>query len=134
MLHAVVYITAWSQINSLPQLLEKDQIMGIIAGFAMLTILGTALLLRKLKYEVFYIVHIVMFMLILIVVGMHRPTISRKTLIIIIFAACIWVADRILRFLKFSFFAIGNTATITPLQCGGTRIVLRRSPSCARPG
>lgn len=134
MLHAVVYIAAWSQTNSLPKLLETNQIMGIIAGFAMLTILGTAFLLRKLRYEVFYVVHVVMFMLILIVIGMHRPKISQKTLIITIFAACIWVSDRTLRLLKVSFLAFGNTATITPLQCGGTRIVLRRSPRSASPG
>jgi predicted ferric reductase len=134
MLHAVVYITAWSRSNSLHQLQEKDQIMGIIGEFAMLTILGTALLLRKLRYEIFYTVHIVMFMLILVVIGMHRPDLSRKTLIIVIFAACIWVSDRILRFVKISFFTFGNTATITPLKCGGTRVVLRRWPSSARPG
>lgn len=128
MLHAVVYITAWSQTNNLPELLEKTQIMGIIGGFAMLTILATTLLLRKLRYEVFYIVHIVMFMLILIVIGMHRPNISTHTLIIIIFAASIWVLDRLIRFFKISLYSLGNTATVAPLQCGGTRITLRRAP------
>lgn len=135
MLHAVVYVAAWSKTNSLPNLLEKSQVMGIISGFAMLAILGTALLLRKLRYEVFYIVHIIMFMLILIiVVGMHRPDLSRKTLVIILFAASIWVFDRVLRFLRISLLSLGNTATVTPLPFGGTRIMLRRSPGCATPG
>jgi predicted ferric reductase len=108
--------------------------MGIIGGFAMLAILGTALLLRKLRYEVFYIVHIIMFMLILIVVGMHRPDLSRKTLVIILFAVSIWVFDRVLRFLRISLLSFGNTATVTPLPFGGTRIMLRRSPGCVTPG
>lgn len=130
----MVYIIAWSKTNDLSKLLQLDEVMGIIAGFAMLTILGTVLLLRKLRYEVFYIVHIVMFILILIVVGMHRPELPKNTLIIVIFAASIWTLDRMLRFLKISLFGFGNTATITPLQCGGTRVTLRRSPSRATPG
>jgi predicted ferric reductase len=134
LLHAVVYIVAWSKSNSLDQLLEKTQVVGIIAGFAMVTILGTALLFRKLRYEVFYVIHIVMFMLILITVGMHRPELATKTLIIVIFTASIWVLDRTLRFMKISLFRFGNTATIDPLPHGGTRIVLRRSPRCAVPG
>ena len=134
LLHAVVYIVAWSQTNSLAELLEMNQVMGIIAGFAMLTILATALLLRRLRYEVFYIVHIVMFMLILIVVGMHRPELSTKTLVIVIFAASIWILDRLVRFLRISLFGFGNSATVTPLQCGGTRITLRRAPGRATPG
>lgn len=134
LLHAVVYIVAWSQSNSLEKLLEKSQVMGIIGGFAMLVILATALLLRKLRYEVFYIIHIVMFMLILIVVGMHRPDLSKKALVIVIFAASIWVLDRIIRFVKLSLFGFGNSATVAPLQCGGTRITLLRAPPGATPG
>lgn len=134
LIHAVVYIQAWHQTHSLKQLTERNQVMGIVAGWAMLIILATALLLRKLRYEVFYIIHIVMYILILITVGMHRPLISTRTLVIIIFTASIWVADRILRFLKISLFGLGNTATITPLSHGGTRIVLRKSSRFAVPG
>jgi predicted ferric reductase len=134
LLHAVVYIVAWSQTNSLPELLEKSQVMGIIAGFAMLVILATALILRRLRYEVFYIVHVLMFMLILIVISMHRPDLSRKTLVIVIFAASIWALDRIIRFLKICLFGVGNSAILAPLQCGGTRITLRRAPFGATPG
>jgi predicted ferric reductase len=134
LLHAVVYIIAWKKTNNLHELLETSQIVGITAGFAFLIILGTALFLRKLRYEVFYIVHIVMFMLILVLVGMHRPDFPKKTIIVVIFTAAIWVADRAFRFAKISFFSIGNTATITPLPHGGTRIVLRKSPSRAVSG
>lgn len=134
MLHAVVYITAWSKSNTLDELLEASQVVGIVAGFAMLIIFSTVLLLRKLRYEIFYIVHILMFMLILVTVGLHRPQLATKTLIIVIFAASIWIADRALRFSKLSLFSFGNSATITPLPHGGTRIVLRRSPSRAVAG
>ena len=134
MLHAVVYITAWSKSNTLDELLEASQVVGIVAGFAMLIIFSTVLLLRKLRYEIFYIVHILMFMLILVTVGLHRPQLATKTLIIVIFAASIWIADRALRFSKLSLFSFGNSATITPLPHGGTRIVLRKSPNRAVAG
>jgi len=100
----------------------------------MLVIIGSAFLLRKLQYEIFHIIHIFMSALILVTVGMHRPDITKKTLVIVVFAASIWVADRILRFLKFAFYSVGNTATITPLLHGGTRIILRKTPIGAVPG
>lgn len=134
MLHAVVYIEAWHKGNDLESLLETAQVVGIVAGFAMLIILATALLLRKLRYEVFYIVHIIMFMLIIVTVGLHRPDFARHTIIITIFTASIWFLDRLFRFSKVSFFSFGNTATITPLPHGGTRIVLRKSSSRAAAG
>jgi predicted ferric reductase len=100
----------------------------------MLVILGTALLLRRLQYEAFHLIHILMSALILITVGMHRPDIAKKTLVVVIFAGSIWFADRVLRFVKFTVYSIGNTATIAPLCHGGTRIVLRKPPIGAVPG
>jgi hypothetical protein len=124
------YHSQWSKSGSLHELLYTVQIVGITAGFAMLVIFASALLLRKLQYETFHIIHILMAALILVTVGMHRPNLTQKTVFIIIFAAAIWVADRILRFLKFALYSVGNTATITPLIHGGTRIVLHRLELC----
>jgi predicted ferric reductase len=134
LLHAVVYIAAWTQSNNLEELLENTQIYGIVAGFSFLIILATALFLRKMRYEVFYFIHVVFTVLILVMAGMHRPDLSKKTVIIVIFAGCIWAADRVLRFLKIFIFSFGNIATITPLPHGSTRVVLRQSPSRGTPG
>lgn len=128
------YHSQWSKSGSLHELLYTVQIVGITAGFAMLVIFASALLLRKLQYETFHIIHILMAALILVTVGMHRPNLTQKTVFIIIFAAAIWVADRILRFLKFALYSVGNMATITPLIHGGTRTVLRKTPIRAVPG
>ncbi|KAH8685737.1 ferric reductase like transmembrane component [Tricladium varicosporioides] len=133
-LHAVIYTIAESKSHSLLTLIEDKQIMGITAGFAMLISLSTALLLRKLRYEIFYVVHIVMFMLIVITVAMHRPNPKSKSVYIMVFTGSIWVADRLIRFAKISFFTFGNSATITPLSHGGTQIVMKKSPFGARPG
>jgi predicted ferric reductase len=134
LLHGIVFTIALSYEGSLTDLLEDANIMGIVAGLSMLIILAGVLILRKRVYEVFYIMHVSLFMLMLIAVGMHRPDITLKTLFIIIFAASIWVSDRIVRFTRIIWHTLGNNASITPLARGGIRIVVRRSPRRAVPG
>jgi len=53
---------------------------------------------------------------------------------IVIIAASLWIADRTLRLFKLAFYGFGNTATITPLPYGATRIVMRKTPMGAVPG
>jgi len=99
----------------------------------MLVILATVFFLRKRQYETFHIVHIIMVALILITAAMHRPDIPMVGKIVII-AASLWIADRTLRLFKLAFYGFGNTATITPLPYGATRIVMRKTPMGAVPG
>lgn len=134
LLHTVFYIIALAQTNSLHQLNESNQTYGIAAALASLIILATALFLRRSRYEVFYIVHIVMFMFILFMFGMHRPVWAKHTIISTLFTASMWVADRAFRFAKLSIFSFGNTATVTELPHGGTRVVLRKAPPWAVAG
>lgn len=108
-------------------------VYGMIAGSAMIVILASASILRKLQYETFHIVHIIMAALILITSALHRPDIPMVGKIVII-AASLWIADRTLRLAKLVFYSFGNTATITNLPHGGTRIVLRKTPMGAAPG
>lgn len=134
LLHAVFYIITDANLGQLEDLLELEQIMGIVAGLAMISMLTTALTLRRIRYEAFYVVHIVMFMLVLIAVGMHRPELRSKSVYIIIFTACIWSSDRLLRGSRMLWYAFSNRATIYPLPRGGIRIVMRRTPWRAVPG
>lgn len=128
MLHAVLYIVTDSKLGSLSDLLKLEQIMGIVAGFAMLSMLTTALTLRRIRYEAFYTVHIIMFMLVIIAVSMHRSEFQMKAIYIIIFSACIWGSDRLLRGLRMVVHAFGNRAHAYPLPHSGIRIVMRRTP------
>lgn len=100
----------------------------------MLVTLFAALIMKRLRYEVFYVTHVTMYMLIIINVALHRPDFAKKTVIIPIVAAAMWGSDRILRAVRTLWNSRDNRATITPLPQGGTRIVLRRSPSRAVPG
>lgn len=126
--HAVVYLSAWSYSNNLDEMLEKANIMGIVAGLSMLIILTSALLLRKLRYEIFYVIHIVMFMLTIIAVGLHRPDFKKKVPAMLITAAGFWLIDRAIRGGRMVWNAYGNNALLTPLSHGGVRITMRRTP------
>lgn len=86
-----------------------------------------------LVFLVFYTIHIVMFLLIIILVGMHRPEFATSTLIIIICTACLWFADRIIRLYKLCWNLPGNYATIIPMTDGAVRVRLHR-PIRSKPG
>lgn len=91
--------------------------------------------LRRLKYELFYIVHLVLFVVIVVTLGLHRPSFDPdKTLIVTVLIAALWFSDRLIRFTRLAYNSINNEATIFPLPNGGTRIVLKKPISRARAG
>ena len=124
----------FTKIHDRALLIELPQIHAMTAASAAFVMLVTALLVKKLRYEVFYVTHIAMYSLLLINVAFHRPDFTLKAIIITLFAASMWSSDRILRGFRILWYTYDNRATITPLPHGGTRIVLRRSPSRAVPG
>lgn len=82
---------------------------------------------------VFYMLHVLMFILIMIMVGMHRPKISTHSLVIVIFTSCMWFSDRLLRLAKICWFSVGDHATVTGLLGDTVHVRLTRNVSC-RPG
>ncbi|KAL3420053.1 ferric reductase like transmembrane component [Phlyctema vagabunda] len=110
-------------------LLEHEQIVGMVAGAAMIIIGASALALKKLRYEIFYIVHITMFLTIIVTLGFHRPDFGLKAVYVIIFTACVWVADRLIRSIRVLWHSYGNRAIVTPLAHAGTRITLKKTSS-----
>lgn len=133
-LHAILMCTGFSRLHNIRIILEHDQIYGMIALGAAFVILVTATFIRKMQYEIFYFTHIIMFMLIIINVGMHRPDYGLKVAIITTFAGSIWALDRIIRACRLLLHFRDNWATITALPQGGTRVVLQRPPARAVPG
>jgi predicted ferric reductase len=133
-LHAVTYLITLSQGGILHIMREQNQIMGIVAGSTVLVILATALTFRRVSYEMFYVTHITLFMLLMIALSLHRPFLTGKAIYIFIFTASIWALDRTYRVLKLIRHALSNTASVTPLENGGVRIMLSRTPSRAVSG
>ena len=133
-LHLTLLCRAFTEMKDSSILLEENQIHGMIAGSGMFVTLIAAVIIRRLRYELFYVIHIVMYMLIIINVGLHRPDFALKAVIITCCAGGVWACDRLLRGARVLFYTHGNRAIITPLPQGGIRIVLSRCPARAVPG
>ncbi len=137
LMHGVTYLRAFQVKGQLGQISDdnhrRGDVMGITAGLSFLIIAVTSLLLRKLRYEVFYIIHIVFFMLVIIGVSFHRP-VSVKLIWLPVCAGSMWFCDRAIRTGRTLWFTYRNSASVTPLPHGGVRIVLARNPRRARPG
>ncbi|KUJ14182.1 uncharacterized protein LY89DRAFT_589799 [Mollisia scopiformis] len=134
MLHMITVVLGVEKMHRPAMLLEITQINGITALSALFVLLIFALLIRRVRYEVFYISHILMFMLFIINVALHQPKVKNKAVYITIVAGAMWSSDRILRGLRILWYAYDNGAIVTPLPHGGTRVVLKRSPSRSVPG
>ncbi|OQE32450.1 hypothetical protein PENFLA_c001G02010 [Penicillium flavigenum] len=131
-LHGIVYVSAWSEIGHLAEMKEHEIFVGPIAGCAMLIIgFSTITYFMRRYYELFYMLHIIMFILIMITVGMHRPKFSTSVVIIVIFTACLWTLDRIIRGAKMLWNFFGNSLTVTALPGNALRVKLSRRMHCS---
>ncbi|KXG47340.1 FAD-binding 8 [Penicillium griseofulvum] len=129
--HGIVYLSAWSEHGALYEMQETSNYAGAIAGFAMVIIgLSTITYFMRGYYELFYMLHILMFMLIVITVGMHRPKFKTSSVIVVIFIACIWTMDRIIRGAKIVWNFFGNSLTVTALPNNAVRVKLSRRMHC----
>jgi hypothetical protein len=108
---------------------------GIVLGFSMFFTVLTGMIVRRIKYELFYIIHLGLFVIVVVTLGLHRPSFNKdKTLIVTVLVASLWCCDRLIRLARLMYNCINNKATIYPLPDGGTRIVLKKSMARARPG
>ncbi|KAK1828176.1 hypothetical protein QBC39DRAFT_290088 [Podospora conica] len=112
---------------------DRNMIAAIVAGFSVLSGIFSALVLRRIWYELFYVVHIASWMSALVAIGLHQPDFG-KGLILTVLAGSLWSADRLLRAGRIAMHAVNNSATLHPLPNGGTKIVLKKAPSRAAAG
>jgi predicted ferric reductase len=134
-IHGAVYTAFFnSQGRLLTIFAERGQIAAIVAGFAFLSVVFSAVFLRRLRYELFYVTHISSWIVAVVAVGFHQPEFANKTLIVILIAASIWFVDRIIRAGRVLYYSANNSATLHPLPDGGTKIVMKKVPGRAEPG
>lgn len=125
--HASIYCAYFIAKGNWEILHEDIVTAGIVLGFAMFASGVEAVLLRRLKYELFYVVHIILFITMVVTLALHRPELdAEKVGIVACIAAAIWLSDRIIRFTRLVINGINNEATIYPLPNGGTQILLRK--------
>lgn len=134
-IHGITYIVVEASNGKVSELGKMSNVMGEVAGVAMLVMTASALLLRKLRYEIFYSLHIIMFILIIVGMGFHRPINSINVWTFACFAGGAWILDRMLRFVKIALLNfLGNSAKVVSLPHGGLRITLAKTPLLAVPG
>jgi predicted ferric reductase len=113
---------------------EREQIAAIVSGFSFLSVIFSAMFLRRLWYEVFYVTHIASWIISVVAVGFHQPDFGKKTLIITLLAASMWFIDRVIRASRVLYNSVNNEATLHPLPNGGTKIVMKKTLARAEPG
>ncbi|KAK2615104.1 hypothetical protein N8I77_001880 [Diaporthe amygdali] len=133
-LHAAMYTHYFLVNNRAETLKTHTSIAGIIAGFAFLGVLVSAVIIRRIWYEAFYVSHIVFFIVALICSAYHQPVLEDGLIIIFALIAAMWGTDRLLRASRMWYRAINNEATLEPLPNGGTKITLRKRPHGVVPG
>ncbi|KAI0974164.1 ferric reductase NAD binding domain-containing protein [Xylaria arbuscula] len=133
-LHASLYTSYFINYGYTYILRENVVTAGIVVGFAMLFTVLSGMTLQRAKYELFYIIHLSLFVVIVVALGFHRPSLDEKTLIITIVVASLWVSDRMIRIARLAYNGLNNEATVFPLPNGGTRVVIKKPITRARPG
>jgi predicted ferric reductase len=133
-IHGCSYASYFGMTDNLVRLRVKEEIFGIIAGFSMLSMVVAAAIVRRFWYELFYVVHLLFFVVGLIFIGLHQPEIAKKILIAVLLAGSMFFVDRFVRLARVISYSVNNSATVHPLPNGGTRIVLRKPPRGAASG
>lgn len=81
-IHLTVLTRAFMKLHMASIILMEGQVHGIIAACAMLVTLFAAVVIRKLRYELFYVIHILMYILIIINVALHQPDFAKGAYIV----------------------------------------------------
>ncbi|KAF5007524.1 hypothetical protein FDECE_6147, partial [Fusarium decemcellulare] len=124
--HAASYSSFFLDQQNAARLRVTEEIYGIVAGFMLLMVVTVALTLQRRRYELFYVLHVFFFVVSLVFICLHHPTAAERVIIAIGLAAGMWFLDRIVRASRLVYYSINNTATLTPLPNGGTRVVLSK--------
>ncbi|KAH7030765.1 ferric reductase NAD binding domain-containing protein [Microdochium trichocladiopsis] len=131
--HATVYTNYFLTTSGPAKFTEDHIIAGIILGFAVLFTVLVATFLRRANYELFYIAHVCLFIVISVTFALHQPHLD-TILPIALVTAGFWFYDRLIRASRLVYNSINNEARIEPLPNGGTRVILKKPLSGARAG
>lgn len=116
------------------RLLYQDEIYGMVAGLSFLMLGFVGGVVRRWYYELFYYLHIIFTVLGLTMTGLHQPEFAKKAFVATSVAGALWGADRLIRLCRLVAYSTNNTATLTPLPNGGTRVSLAKAPIGADSG
>ncbi|KAJ8121258.1 hypothetical protein ONZ43_g2247 [Nemania bipapillata] len=117
LLHTALYPPYYVDVKLKPEtLIETDNVMGIVSGSAMFLILLSVFFLKRTRYEVFYVAHLVLFIVSLVTLALHRPEWIRRTPVIALFAGALWFSDRMIRGARLLCHLLNNEAKLIALS------------------
>ncbi|KJZ69478.1 hypothetical protein HIM_11140 [Hirsutella minnesotensis 3608] len=132
-IHASCYSAYFVKSNRRDRLLQAKEIYGIVGGLSFF-ILGLAgATLRYWRYNTFYYVHVIFWVVCVVMTGLHQPDTNGKTFVVVTFVSSIWVLDSLLRLGRLVFYST-NSVKLEPLPNKGTRVILAKAPIGAVPG
>lgn len=134
-LHASTYTAYFNGQGRLQSMYAKpEEIAGIVAGFAFLSIVVSGALVRRFWYEPFVWMHRLSVATSIVAMAFHQPDWHKKLIVFTIVAGCMWLLDILTRLGKLMCHGVNNTATLYPLPGEATRVVLKKGPANVQPG
>lgn len=136
--HVIIHTSCYSyyfcSMNRCSRLLETSDIFGIVAGSCWALLALAAIFIRRWWYELFYYIHVTLWIVSIVSIGLHQSKFTTKIVIGTVVAGSMWGLDRLIRFVRLMINSTNNTATLTPLPNGGTRVTLAKPPMGAISG
>lgn len=134
-LHASMYTNAFLLLGMRAYLQMPSITAGIVAAFGFLGVIFSGAIVRLVWYEIFFVTHVLCFLMALIGASYHQPDLARNGLLImLILIAVMWATDRLVRGSRMLFRSVNNHATLEPLPDGGTKIIIAKKPMGAVAG
>lgn len=133
-IHACTYSAFFAGANEGYLLTGVTIQYGIVAGSCFFLMGITALTIRRWWYEAFYYTHVVLFIVALVMIGLHQPVMQDGFVVMVVLSASLWVLDRLIRISRLALYSTNNSVTLTPLSNGGTRVTLAKAPIGALSG
>lgn len=107
---------------------EEEQVYGWVAFAAFNIIYASSLqYIRRRFYETFYLIHVAMFLVSVVFVGLHKPHKFASSAIVI---GCIYILDRLIRFTRQIYYSYNNNATLVPLSGLATKVIFEKPIGC----
>lgn len=110
---------------------DEEQVHGWIAFAAFNIIFASSLqFIRRRFYETFYLIHLTMFIIAVVSLGLHKP---HKFAGAMIGVGAFWCLDRLIRTTRLIYYSFNNTATLVPLSGLATKVIFEKPINC-QPG
>lgn len=127
-IHASCFIKYFTALGETSVLREESVIYGEIAGLSFVIVGFAGAVLRRWWYELFYYVHMTFWIIAIVMVGLHQPSFAKRIFPVVAAVAGVWALDRLVRVTRLLVYSVNNTATLTPLPNGATRVTLKKAP------